>query len=125
MFWRNWKRVGKLEDETEILQRQMRTAEAAIENLTERLTRIHWRLAKMMPSASSAAGAVADTATYPEGSVPTVESAGASAGAYAPGSAKRVGIDPVSERLLARRRRLYRPPGVPPNGEPEGGGEAP
>jgi hypothetical protein len=110
----NWKRLRELEEDVELLTRDVRMLKDAMEDLESRLRRLAWRVGK-----DSAASAAASTATGPAQQASTAADARATTygspgiGAPASGSAASA-LDPISARLLALRgRRKVAPPPAP------------
>ncbi len=54
MFWRNWKRVGRLEDSVEMLERETRSVVNRVNELEVQVRRMSWRVTKLhAPAAAS------------------------------------------------------------------------
>ena len=92
MWFRNWKRVKRLEDEMEPLARTVRLLEMRMDDLQERTQRLGWRVGKLSPGASAAAS----TGTSPADSGSTASGAAATASPA---------TDPISAALLQRRKK--------------------
>ena len=106
MFWRNWKRVGRLEDSVEMLERETRSVVNRVNELEVQVRRMSWRVTKL--HAPAAASIDTDRGAWEY----TASSATAAASQVVPTIS-----DPISAALLKRRnRRVFhvdrQPPGT-------------
>jgi len=104
MFWRNWKRVGRLEDSVEMLERETRSVVNRVNELEVQVRRMSWRVTKLH------APAVAGIDTGHADPESTASNATAAASQVVPTI-----TDPISAALLKRRsRRVFQVEPRPP-----------
>ncbi len=114
MFWRNWKRVGRLEDSVEMLERETRSVVNRVNELEVQVRRMSWRVTKL--HAPAAASIDTDHGAW-ESTASTATAAASQVVPTISGGPHDVARDPISAALLKRRnRRVFhvdrQPPGT-------------